>query len=81
MKHTYLKNYCLICKICGDEENLIEYIREFAEATKAEYLDWLGGEEDDDWNRCDWVDSDCGESFEKWLKKEYPDLKIMWKVD
>lgn len=80
MEHTYLKNHWLICKICGDEEDLIEYIREFSEATKAKYLDWLGNEEDDDWYRCDWVDSDCGYSFEKWLKKEYPDLKSMRKV-
>lgn len=80
MKHPYLENHCVICWICGDELDLMELINKFCEEHKAEYYNWIEPEDDDEWYRCDFVNSDCGESFEKWLKKNYSDAKIMEKV-
>ena len=80
MEHTYFKNHYVICTFCGDELNLMELINEFCEKFKAEYYNWIEPEDDDEWYRCDFVDSDCGDSFKKWLKENYPDAKIMEKI-
>lgn len=77
MEHNFFKTHCIICKICGDVLELMDFIDDYIEENKAEYLEWLKGERDDNWYRCDFVSADGGIAFEKWLEVRCSDYKLI----
>ena len=77
MEHNFFKTHYIICKICGDVLELMDFIDDYIEDNRAEYLEWLEDERDDNWYRCDFVSADGGIDFEKWLEEKCSDYKLI----